>query len=366
MTINRDNYEEYFLLYTDNELSEQERFAVEDFAQQNPDLQKELVMLRESILIPDAITFENKGSLLHNEHAGAGIQEKLLLLLDNELDAENSQKIQSAIVADNEITKEWRLLQLTQLSVLDKIIFTDKAILYKKEKGKIIPIGWRKIAVAAVLIGFGLWGTVTYFNKGTAGSGSNGVAVKIPLPPLPNEIIKGGQHAGDTKDSITAISVADDGQADSRKTAPSVKNSNIEKSAGSKKEQPDGEIVIKDPTSINKKPSNNLPVPELEKINSKDGNNIEVVTVQPLKKHEITQLDNSIVSDAAQSYPVTNTSFAENKDEKITYGFEEDQPKKGKAGGFFKRLNRVLQRKANIKTGSGDSFKVANLSFAVQ
>ena len=43
MNINRDNYEEFFLLYADNELSVQEKNAVEDFVRQHPDLEEELV-----------------------------------------------------------------------------------------------------------------------------------------------------------------------------------------------------------------------------------------------------------------------------------------------------------------------------------
>ena len=38
MNITRYNYETYFFLYADNELSEQEKKLVEAFAEQHPDL----------------------------------------------------------------------------------------------------------------------------------------------------------------------------------------------------------------------------------------------------------------------------------------------------------------------------------------
>src|SRR5687768_439821 len=63
--ITRDNYEAYFVLYVDDELNAAERKAVENFIQQNPDLEEELVMLQQSVLRADEkIVFEQKESLL--------------------------------------------------------------------------------------------------------------------------------------------------------------------------------------------------------------------------------------------------------------------------------------------------------------
>ncbi len=47
MIINRHNYEEFFLLYIDNELDGGQQTAVEKFVEQNPDLGKELEMLKQ-------------------------------------------------------------------------------------------------------------------------------------------------------------------------------------------------------------------------------------------------------------------------------------------------------------------------------
>ncbi len=62
--ITRDSYEAYFVMYVDDELNATERMAVEQFTQQNPDLEEELVMLQQSVLRPDeGIVFDQKESL---------------------------------------------------------------------------------------------------------------------------------------------------------------------------------------------------------------------------------------------------------------------------------------------------------------
>ncbi len=65
MNINRHNYEEYFILYMDNELSSDDRRKVELFVKENPDLQEELDLLMQTQLIPDnSFVFDGKEQLL--------------------------------------------------------------------------------------------------------------------------------------------------------------------------------------------------------------------------------------------------------------------------------------------------------------
>lgn len=68
MQINRHTYEQFILLYTDGELSLEEQRAVEDFIRENPDLEEELILLKETVLEPDqSIVFENKEQLYKKE-----------------------------------------------------------------------------------------------------------------------------------------------------------------------------------------------------------------------------------------------------------------------------------------------------------
>ena len=68
MQINRQSYEEFFLLYADGELNESEKKAVEEFINVNPDLAGEFSLIQETVMQPDAsIIFENKELLFKDE-----------------------------------------------------------------------------------------------------------------------------------------------------------------------------------------------------------------------------------------------------------------------------------------------------------
>ncbi len=65
--INLTNYEEYFCLYIDNELSFVQREEVETFVLQHPQLQDEFTLLKQTILPKENIAFVDKGSLYKKE-----------------------------------------------------------------------------------------------------------------------------------------------------------------------------------------------------------------------------------------------------------------------------------------------------------
>ena len=65
MNITRHNYEEYFVLYMDNELGSDDRRQVELFVQENADLKEELDWMQQSHLVADtSVVFDNKDQLM--------------------------------------------------------------------------------------------------------------------------------------------------------------------------------------------------------------------------------------------------------------------------------------------------------------
>jgi hypothetical protein len=61
------NYEQWLVLYTDNELSAEQRMAVERFIAANPSAKKELALIQQSKLQPEEIIFADKASLYRKE-----------------------------------------------------------------------------------------------------------------------------------------------------------------------------------------------------------------------------------------------------------------------------------------------------------
>src|SRR5689334_11450719 len=102
MNITRQNYEDYFLLYVDNELSIAERKAVDAFIQQYPDLQEELRALQRSVLRVDKqVHFENKEALLKNVPANpvneANYEEYFVLYGDDELSNQEKEQVEQFV-----------------------------------------------------------------------------------------------------------------------------------------------------------------------------------------------------------------------------------------------------------------------------
>ncbi len=165
MPVTRHDYEHWFLLYVDNELTPAERAEVEAFAEANPDLAEELQLLLGSRLQVENVSFPGKELLLKQSLPDAVSEEQLLLLLDQELSPAETESITARIQASPEITAAWELLQQTKLQPEAGVLFPDKQSLYRKESMRVVPLRWWQLAAAAMLIGAGLWGTVQWMNR---------------------------------------------------------------------------------------------------------------------------------------------------------------------------------------------------------
>lgn len=158
ITINRNNYETYFLLWVDGELSPEEMVAVERFIETNPDLAEELTLLRDAKLLPEEqIVFNYKDQLLKqstNDISLDNYESWFLLYVDKELSLADCQKVELFVLQHPSLQASFELLMQTKLAS-EEWVFSNKEVLYKKEAQKrpVVYMRWMRYAAAAVVIG---------------------------------------------------------------------------------------------------------------------------------------------------------------------------------------------------------------------
>jgi len=153
--INRDNYEEFFLMYVDGELSTTDKETVEAFVQLHPDLQEELAMLQQTVLLPEGdIVFADKNLLFkHAESNNIATEEQRLLYIDNELATQEKAALETALLTNANLQKDLALLRQTKLPS-ENIACPNKEALYKEEKKRrVVYMRWQYMAAAAIIIG---------------------------------------------------------------------------------------------------------------------------------------------------------------------------------------------------------------------
>ncbi len=156
--INQHNYEEFFLLYVDGELSAADKQAVELFVQANPGLAIELEMLQQAQLTNEHLIFDDKDSLYRNEAteiSQANHEEQFLLYVDNELNTDKKEKVETFVLQHPSLQESFTLLKSTRLEP-ELILFPNKQSLYRNEEKErpVFYLRWQRIAVAAALLGF--------------------------------------------------------------------------------------------------------------------------------------------------------------------------------------------------------------------
>lgn len=157
LRIHKGNYEEFFLLYVDNELSSEERMAVEAFAASDAELQEELELLMDTRL-PDEKPAEDWNKLLLKAETGAviddgNVEEFQLMKIDGELDMQQEKELQQWHEFNPDAYTQFQWLEKTKLAS-EPIDYPYKAELYKSS-GRIVLRRWLA-AAAVLLVSFGL------------------------------------------------------------------------------------------------------------------------------------------------------------------------------------------------------------------
>lgn len=379
MTIDRHNYEEFFILYLDNELTQEERRAVEQFAAENADLGQELEMLMQTKLVPDSeVVFDNKDELMRfagDPSITAGnYEEWLVLYIDNELTPAQKQAVEAFAASNPDIQRELELLQQTKLQPEEHVIFPDKSLLYRQEETRRRPVvairWWRIAAAAAVLTAVSATAWVMLNNN----SATEGVASAqkteqkvMPAPVQSTPTIPGNEE-------MPAVAVVPE-------QSPALASNNEEKKTIEKKiaaprinnvvEEVKAQNVIAKNDNGNR---NNLPQPK---------NNPYIKNDQPIDNQIAYEPVNKSANETALTFPKVNTqvpvvtnnsaqpsdltttaSVKAGATEEATPEFAVNESgKKNKLRGFFRKVTRTFEKTTNMKaTDEDDRLLVGSLA----
>jgi len=358
MNIDRHNYEEYFLLYIDNELSVDQKKQVELFVQENPDLEEELVMLMQSRLIPDdSIVFDRKHLLMKEgdaQHSNSFInlnnyEQWLIMYVDDELSAGEKLAVERFALTHGHVQQELGLFQQAKLQP-EELVFPNKEILYRKEKTvRVISIQWWRVAVAAVLIisaGITVYSVLINKNNtaGTVKEITKTTIAKKETPPV-NSVVPDKQQPN----------VIPDQQQEQQLSAsePARKQSNEKGKIQEQSRQENQQLVDNSSEKVTEGTEGHQPTaieinrtteqPKMsEAVALDDKMHKENINTDPVTKAGVETPDKSSTSDDAVQY----ASNAENK----------------KFRGFFRKATRLIERTTNINAADDDKVLIGGMA----
>jgi hypothetical protein len=319
MNINRHNYEEFFLLYVDGELSAAERSNVEAFVQQHPDLKMELDMLLQTKLLPEEELNFDKSFLFKSETYAinsTNYEEQFLLYIDEELSINEKAAVETFVLQHPQFQDEFTLLKQTKLEQ-EIIAYPNKKELYRKEENRkpVVFMNFARLAIAAAIIGVGilLWSIIPS-NKIEQAGNSNTLA-KAGYPSqtqhqnnidkrnnsLPqNNVV---ENKGLDKDQLANVSNSEK----NRQAKTVITNAAVKQN----KAQPTLVNNNAGNTVAVNKPSNNLPVPEVQNV----ANSTELIAANNNVKTPSSTNNNNVAAannDAIAAQQLTANNNANN------------------------------------------------------
>ena len=355
MNINRNNYEELYLLYVDGELSAQERQAVEQFMEENPDTAQELIMLQQTKLDTTPIAFKNKDSLyrsVSNELSLQNFEERLLMYVDDELNDAEKKDTELFVLQHPQLQEAFTLLKQTKLRP-ETIVFLAKASLYRKEEKPVVYFSWTRLAIAAAMIGFAVlvWTVIPFKNE----------SKNIPVATKSNTVNPADDRAHLQNNEANQISQAPDRSSVALKNNSNKKMAAVDPKGIIKATQTEKNIIATN-SSADIKNASKETVPE----------NAVAQTPSTISTGN-TDMTNTIDKQLSNN----NTSMAEPEEKNLTHQtvykeLDTDQDErrnniyignmevnKDKLVGFFKRASHVFSRSKD------EDGKVAIANFSV-
>jgi hypothetical protein len=339
--ISLSNYEEWFVLYMDDELTTTQKLMVENFLLQHPQLQEEMDLLLSTKLPLAQVSFDSKADLLADAMKLNLVDENLLLYMDNELPAAEKRAVEEKITADETYRLQHAILQQTKLDPKEVIPYPNKKELYRHTEKVVVLQLWMRIAAVVVLI---LFATLFFVLNNGKQPITTDIAVKAkPQEPKQEQAPSNFVLPSDVfpKEGAVAVNTI----AHNKKTE---------------------RFSIRTNTAAPKKDNASEPATEEQKTVTR---RVETASVGPVAtiKLDVAKIDiakltsqptvavnNFVASPTVTS--ATPASFNPTNTRGVTAAIDgDDKPNRTPAKGFLRKVSRFLERRTGIGTVNADN-----------
>lgn len=342
MNINNNNYEEFFILYWDNELGAEQKKIVETFVGANKELQEEFRLFGETRFTPENnLTFTEKDLLQINENSFidfSNYHEQLLSYIDDELNADQKDAVEKYATKHPAVQAELTLFQKTKLQPESAIVFSDKSTLYRREeKVRVINMIWMRVAVAAALILIAGLVTIRVINNNSKGETVELVSAEVPISQPNTPLIRNQEPTVDVK-----------------KKEPLITNTIVKKEV---QKIPADNLIAKTTVVTDTKNKNKLPNEKL----ATDPSLIAQQSIEASFPENINIDNNAIaVTDKKNNSNLFETSSVTERPSPTYIIYDaSDDPKEnvdnGGLKGLLRKATRVFERRTKIQATTEDN-----------
>lgn len=329
--INRSNYEEFFLLYVDNELTKEERSEVEAFLLLHPDLQDELEVLMSTTLDAESISFD-KESLFADSMKQNYMEESLLLYLDNELPEAEKKSLETELNTNPCLKAEYHMLQQAKLDANETIVYPNKKELYRHTTRSIRPVFMMRAAAAILIM---LTAGVIFWTSNDATK--------------PDSIADGTPNINNT--TVVASTPADPTPTEANLAEVKTEENTVGENAIASNERrivAEHAVIRTNETKTEQQPVENIAVVQHIAMNEPKEittTPIEIETTSPVTQQIINT--QPVTTETAAAYNPIEASIS-TTDVKFT------EEKKGSVRGFFRKASRFIENRTGINPVNED------------
>jgi len=339
-TIHPGNYEEFFLLYVDGELSPAQAEAVEAFVAAHPDLRTELELLKGACLTPETFSFPKEGLLAHNMEQSV-IDEDLFLYMDDELPADRKARVEEDLAARPAYRRQLDGLLQTRLDPSQTIAHPNKKELYRREERR-AAFPWMRVAAAVAVAAIGGF---LYWN-GNSRPAADTVALRPPVQNTGSDNRKAAPSVRPADETATPLVAQGKEPATDKQAATAIGHRaarTINHDAPVRRDAALAQSSLKAPqTAVQDNDADNA---NLARVTTAIDARVPALALEPARLVAST-INNSPVTSALHNRNTTSEAITTAPDNSADVAAGNEH--KGSVKGFLRKATRLIEKRTGV------------------